>query len=141
ENSTEFSLRSPRSLASAAACVDVCDALDGLLPNRSPSSSVPRDDEPADAAANRSPGSLRTVPDSSLPNIDDTAAAPRPAAEVVDAVARNDANASTCESGNQSAKPSRHAYVSASISPALKRCCTSAAVIGPTWSWLITTCH
>src|ERR1700733_11533504 len=83
ENSTEFSLRSPRSFVLAADCA-CADA--GLLPNRSPpsSSSWPRC-APDDAAANRSPGSLRDVPppmSSDEPNIAATAAWPPPWAEV-----------------------------------------------------------
>src|SRR3954468_784555 len=71
ENSTEFSLRSPRSFAPAW-----LGAVPGLLPNRSPSSSRRA---LADAAANRSPGSLRPVPSASLPpNIDATASEPPP---------------------------------------------------------------
>src|SRR5882672_5224659 len=73
ENSTEFSLRSPRSLAPWLA-----GAAAGLLPNRSPPSSSLRA-ELADAAANRSPGSLRAAPTSSPPpNIAETASAPPP---------------------------------------------------------------
>src|SRR6185436_15869109 len=69
ENSTEFSLRSPRSLGPAAGCAAL-----GLLPNRSLPSSSCR--ALADAAANRSPGSLR--PGASSPNIEATASAPAP---------------------------------------------------------------
>ncbi len=135
ENSTEFSLRSPRSFEPAAcAGAALAAAFDGLLPNRSPSSSDAR--WLVDAAANRSPGSLRTVPASSLPpplNIAATAALPPPpTAAVALPEATKPANVSTCAIGSQSAKPSRQMYVSASISPAVKRCCTSPAVIGPT---------
>src|SRR5262245_50879092 len=71
ENSTEFSLRSPRSLAPWLAGAAI-----GLLPNRSPPSSSPCA-ALADAAANRSPGSLRAAPASSPPpNIAATASAP-----------------------------------------------------------------
>src|SRR5262249_7165225 len=81
ENSTEFSLRSPRSFAACARCWAAgaaAAAADGLLRNRSAPSSSPRRGL-AEAAANRSAGSLRTVPASSpvvLPNIAPIASAP-----------------------------------------------------------------
>src|SRR5687768_8998133 len=82
ENKTEFSLRSPRSLLALddafgsspsepepAIIVDALDAADAgadaRAPNRSPASSPPSsaaEVAPRPAAANRSPGSLRTVP-------------------------------------------------------------------------------
>src|SRR6185369_9359393 len=101
ENSTEFSLRSPRSFEPAAdeAAADD-EAAAGLLPNRSPPSSsscLPR--ALLELAENRSPGSLFAVPLSSLPppNMLATAAAPPPPppADAVAPPAVSDANAST----------------------------------------------